>query len=404
MPVASPCRRRRVAFGAWIIPLKIGALLPTSRLYPAVDQSFVAGLRGALADAGVAFELAVEPTGTAAVKDTVTEKVQRLLLQHDPDVVIALIGAGLSRHVHPVFRDAETPLIVADLGADPIMLGKSRNPFAFSTTLNLWRSVAALGYWAARSCGPKACIAAGFHEAGYGLVPAFWMGFQEAGGGTILSTEVTHRKDSDEDPSEQLQRIAALNPDFVMSFYAGRSAISFADAWHGTGLSARLPLLASPLFTHDAWLTQMAAPPAGARTAWSWDPAAHVEEQEQFRRLSKIGERKSPAVFALLGYETGRMLASAVSRSDGERSGEALCRALSGASFMSPRGQLLVDEVTGDVTGSHDYLQELRCGPDGAWSRVTTATLVPPPSFHAAYEALRQADERSGWLNPYLVT
>ena len=71
---------------------------------------------------------------------------------------------------------------------------------------------------------------------------------------------------------------------------------------------------------------------------------------------------------------------------------------------MSPRGQLLVDEVTGDVTGSHDYLQELRCGPDGAWSRVTTATLLPPPSFHAAYQARRQADERSGWLNPYLVT
>lgn len=389
-------------FGPGIIPLKIGALLPTSRLYPAVDHSFVAGLRGALADAGVAFELAIEPTGNAAVKDTVTEKVQRVLLQHDPDVVIALMGAGVSRHLHPLFRDAETPLIVADMGADPVMMGESRNPFAFTVTLDLWRSAAALGYWAAQSLGSKACIAAGFHEAGYGLVPAFWLGFQEAGGGTILATEVTHRKDSDEDPSEQLQRIAALKPDFVMSFYSGRSAISFANAWHGTGPSARLPLLASPLFTHDAWLTQMTAPPAGVRTAWSWDPTAHAEEQEQFCRLAKIGERKSPAVFALLGYETGRMLASAAVRGGSERA--ALCRALSGASFMSPRGQLLVDETTGDVTGSRDYLQELQCGPGGTWSRVTTGTISPPPTFRAAYDALRRADERAGWLNPYLVT
>lgn len=384
--------------------LKIGALLPTSRLFPAVDHSFIAGLRGALGDAGIAFELVIEPTGTAAVKDLVSEKVQRMLLQHAPDVVTAVLGAGLSRHMHGMFRDAETPFIVADLGADPIMMGDSRNPFAFSVTLDLWRSSAALGYWAARSLGSTACIAAGFHEAGYGLVPAFWMGFQEAGGGTILSTEVTHRKDSDEDPSEQLQRIAALNPDFVMSFYSGRSAISFANAWHGAGLSARLPLLASPLFTHDAWLTQMAAPPAGVRTAWSWDPTAHAEEQAQFCRLAKIGERKSPAVFALLGYETGRMLASAAARGGSQRSGESLCAALLGASFTSPRGQLKVDESTGDVTGSRDYLQELQCGPDGSWSRVTTGTLSSPPSFRAAYDAIRHADERSGWLNPYLVT
>jgi branched-chain amino acid transport system substrate-binding protein len=360
----------------------------------------VAGLRGALADAGVAFELAIEPTGNAALKDAVTEKVQRLLLQHDPDVVIALVGAGLSRHLHPMFRDVEKPLIIADAGADPIMMGDSRNPFAFSITLDLWRSSAALGYWAARSLGSKACIAAGFHEAGYGLVPAFWMGYQEAGGGTILATEVTHRKASDEDPSEHLQRIAALNPDFVMSFYSGRSAISFADAWHGAGLSARLPLLASPLFTHDAWLTQMAAPPAGVRTASSWDPTAHTAEQEQFRRLAKIGEGKSPAVFALLGYETGRLLASAVARRESEGSAEAMCRALSGASFMSPRGRMQVDESTGEVGGTQDYLQELRRGPDGALARVTVEPLTPPPSFRAAYDALRHADERSGWLNP----
>jgi branched-chain amino acid transport system substrate-binding protein len=387
-----------------IIPLKIGALLPTSRLYPAVDHSFIAGLRGALADAGVAFELAIEPTGVAAVKDTVSEKVQRVLLQHDPDVVVMVVGAGLSRDVHTLFRDAEKPLIIADLGADPLMLGASRNPFAFSLTLDLWRSSAALGYWAARSLGSKACIAAGFHEAGYGLVPAFWLGFQEAGGGSILSTEVTHRATADDDPSEHLRRIAALEPDFVMGFYSGREGISFIKAWHESGLAARVPLIASPLMTHDVWLNQMPHPPIGVRTASSWDTTAYADEQQQFRRLAKVGEGKSPAVFALLGYETGRLLASAAARSGSERSAEALCRALSGASFMSPRGQLRVDELTGEVEGTQDYLQELRRGPDGTLSHVTLEALTPPPSFRAAYDAIRLADERAGWLNPYLVT
>jgi branched-chain amino acid transport system substrate-binding protein len=327
-----------------------------------------------------------------------------VLLQHGPDVVVAVVGAGLSQDVHPLFRDVETPLILADLGADPLMLGPSRNPFAFSTTLDLWRSVASLGYWAARSLGSKACIATGFHEAGYGLVPAFWLGFQEAGGGTILSTDVTHRTSADDDPSEHVQRIAERQPDFVMGFYSGREGVSFINAWHAAGLSSRIPLISSPLMTHDVWLTQMPHPPVGLRTVWSWDTATHAGEEDKFRRLAKIGGGKSPAVFALLGYETGRLLASAAARLGSERSAEAMCRALSGASFLSPRGQLHVDESTGEVEGTQDYLQELRRGPDGTLSHVTIEALTPPPSFRAAYDAVRLGDQRSGWLNPYLVT
>ena len=369
-----------------------------------MDQSFVAGLRGALADADVAFELAIEPTGTAAVKDTVTEKVQRVLLQHQPDVVIALLGAGVSRHIHHLFRDAETPLIVVDLGADPMMLGSSRNPFAFSLTMDLWRSMTALGHWAARALGSRACVAAGFHEAGYGLVSAFWFGFQQEGGGAILSTEVTHRASADEDPSEHVRRIAALEPDFVMAFYSGRESVSFVNAWHAAGLSGRIPVIGSPLMTHDAWLTNMPHPPIGIRTASSWSTTLHAEEQQQFLQLAKVAQGKSPAVFALLGYEAGRLLASALDRRGSDHSASALRAALSGASFMSPRGMLHVNEATGEVEGTQDYLQELRCGPGGELSRVALDALAPPASFRAAYDAISRADERAGWLNPYLVT
>ena len=63
-----------------------------------------------------------------------------------------------------------------------------------------------------------------------------------------------------------------------------------------------------------------------------------------------------------------------------------------------------MDESTGEVDGTQDYLQELRRGPDGRLSHVTVEAITPPPSFRAAYDAIRHADERAGWLNPYLVT
>lgn len=144
--------------------------------------------------------------------------------------------------------------------------------------------------------------------------------------------------------------------------------------------------------------------PDGVRTASSWNPAAHPEEQEAFRRLAKVPSGRSPAVFALLGYETGRLLAAVVQRGGSELSGEALCRALSGVSFASPRGRLQVDEETGELTGTTDYLQELRRGADGTLMQVALQELPLPASFRTDYDAVRLAEERSGWINPYLVT
>src|SRR5690606_24840344 len=116
------------------------------------------------------------------------------------------------------------------------------------------------------------------------------------------------------DPSAHVRRIAEIEPDFVAAFYSGREGISFIDAWHDAGLSARLPLVVSPLLTHEIWIDRMAHLPDGVRTASSWNPGAHTGEQEAFLRLAGVPPGRSPAVFALLGYETGRMLAAALKR------------------------------------------------------------------------------------------
>ena len=367
-------------------------------MFPAVDRTFVSGLRGALSDAGVDHQLLLEPVGVCAVKDQVVERVQRVLLQ-EPDVVTGIMGAGLSRHVHEIFSGARVPFILNDMGADPVMTGAARNPFVIGNTLNLWQSMYALGAWAARNLGTKAAVAAALHDAGYGMVQAFWLGFSNAGG-AVLGTEVTHRASADQDPSESLGRIAALEADFVMAFYAGREGASFVRAWNALGRGTRLPLIATPLMTHDHWLPGMDGATAGVRTAFSWDMSSLPGEHERFRRVAGIGDGMSPAVFALLGYETGRMLAAARERKSAQGSWR---DALAGAAFSSPRGDLVVDPVTGEVA-TEDFLIEMRPGDDGTLDRATVSRLELPASYASDYETVRQSDARSGWLNPYLVT
>lgn len=372
-------------------------------MFAGVDQTFVAGLRGALSEAGVEHDLVLEPAGTCAVRDQVTEKIQRLLLQ-SPDVVTGVMGVGLSRHLHPFFRDAEVPVILNDLGPDPLMTGGQRNPFLFSNSLNLWQSMYALGYWAAANLGKKACIAAALHEGGYGMIPAFSLGFEQAGGGSLLAIQVTHRDAADEDPSAQLRLLADQSPDFVMAFYSGREGIAFMNAWSAMGLGDRFPLLTTPLMFHVQWLDRMGASPAGARTAVSWDTGARPEAHDRFRHAARVRPDREPAVFALLGYETGLMIAEAVRRSPGAAlGGDGMREALSGVTIASPRGDLQVDRASGEVS-TVDYLQEMSRGAGGALQPVTLERLALPPSFRGDYSRIANGDERSGWFNPYLVT
>lgn len=374
-------------------------------MFPGAGRGFLAGLRGALAEAEVECQVIPEPVGACAVKDQVIDHIQRLLLQHDPHVVTGIMGSGLLRHTHSLFIDARTPFIVNDLGADPLMTGGSRSPFVFSNSFKLWQSMYALGFWAATHIGRRAAVAAAFHEAGYGIVNAFWLGFCEAGGGEVIATEVTHRTTADDDPAEQVRRLRGLEPDLVMAFYAGREGVSFANAWAALGCAGRIPLLASPLMTHRYWLPQMPVEAIdGMRTAFSWDITARKDRLAEFRETSGVTLDEEPAVFTLLGYETGLLLAAAAGRAGGTPSrGDGWRDALSGVAIDSPRGDVRFDEATGEVA-TRDTLQQWGRADDGVPAPSTLSELSLPPTFDEAYASVNRNDTRSGWFNPYLVT
>lgn len=381
--------------------VKIGVLLPSSRMFPRLDACFLAGLKCALAETDLAPELLIEPVGNAAVRDIMTEKVQRLLIQ-EPHIVTGIIGSGVAPHVHTFFSDRSVPFIVNNLGADPLTLGGEENPFLFHNSLNLWQSSYALGFWAAGHAGKRTAIATSFHEAGYDMIRAFSQGFSYLGGGTILGTEVTHRASAVEDPIDSLKRIADLEPDFIAAFYSGREGVTFMKAYDALGLQAQLPIVATPMMIHGNWLPQIGAAAAGTRTAISWDGAACAETQAGLRAAWGTKREDEPAVFCLLGYESGMLIGQALA--DGAtdpRDGESLRRGIAGKKIDSPRGELTVDPATGEVLTT-DYLHEI-CPADGGLRAVSHGRLELPASCRSDRAHYKREAGRSGWLNPYLV-
>lgn len=373
-------------------------------MYPSAGQGYLAGLRGALSDAGLDCQVLAEPVGVCAAKDLVADRIQRLLWQQ-PDVMTGVMGSGVLRHVHSHFLDSQIPFIASDVGADPLMTGGTRNPFIFFLSLGLWKSMYALGWHAARHIGTRACVAAGLHDAGYGITYAFWLGFVDAGGGTVLATEVTHRASADEDPTSSVDRLADHEPDLVLACYSGREGTSFAKAWASRRGARGAALVATPFMTHDFWLPAMPAEAiVGTRTACSWDLSARTPLFERFRAACGVAPGGEPAVFTLLGYEAGLLIAAAVTRHGGRpTSGQSWRDAMSGASFDSPRGSLRVDDVWGEVAAV-DHLLQWKQDATGTLETVAIGPLDLPERYVAHYGAIRDGDVRSGWFNPYMIT
>lgn len=384
--------------------LKVGVLLPTSRMFPGVDQGFLAGLEGALAGVDPRARLIVEPVGAGANRDVVQEKIQKLLLVERPHVVVGVLGAGLVPHVQTSFAQHRTPFLVCNLGADLLLTGDEPNPFIFWNSLNVWQSTYALGFWASRNVGRTGAIAAAFHEAGYGIVRAFWLGFEMAGGGRVLATEVTHRASATEDPSDALARLAAHGPDLVFGLYAGREGVSFMRAWAALGLTNGPPLVTTPLMTHGHWLGQMGPEVLGVRTACSWVPGTDPAADARFSEAcGGAATRPAPDVFGLLGYEAGLIVRGALTRlGTAPVDGAALGAAMAGVGFASPRGEMRVDADSREVPTS-DQLIEIRSGAseEPAWTGVGRIRL--PDRYDADARIVRDQEVKPGWVNAYLV-
>lgn len=384
---------------------RVGVLLPVSRMLPRLDRDFLSGLRAGLGTESVATELAIEAAGAAADPDVVKEKMQRLLLQHQPHIVTGVLGSAMLRHVQAQFNDAHVPLIVNNLGVEPLLNGGVRNPYVFHNSFNLWQSTYALGCWAAQTLGTRAGVMVGFHESGYGIVSAFCQGFCDAGGGTIEHIEVTHRESSDEDPSASLHRLLASKPDFVAALYAGRSALSFMNAYAQCDAARALPLVGSAFLPHRQWLREMGDEIVGFRTAFSWNQEDNRREHADFRAACAAHECNDPDVFALLGYETGLAIAAtaAAGQTGGAHEGKPIEAILPHVDIRSPRGLHRFDADTGEMP-TRDYLLEMR-RPDELNTRaVTIGPLDVPERYAADHAAYRAQEIRSGWTNAYMVT
>jgi branched-chain amino acid transport system substrate-binding protein len=374
--------------------VRIGLLLPGASVPTSHAARLRKGLELALAlngDQAGGRRIRIIPGETLPSAGAAVRAAQTLALDHRADIVVGMVGPRVTRMVSDMFEKEGTLFIEAGAG-EQITGSNERRSHIFHSSLCGWESMMAMGTWAARNIGRKGAVAASFYDSGYDMLSAFRCGFEGAGG-TITTQRITGAPGAGGDITiaNAVKAIADARPDFILGLYAEGAALAFLDGCHRMRLTDGIPMLSSGLAVDEYMLPERGRLARGMRSAHTWSATLSNEANRKFvgEYLARTGERADAT--AMLGYETGLMIAAAIENAAGDIGG--IGRALEGLSIESPRGRVTIDPSTHATVAPH-HLREVA----GEGRNRIVGELRPDRAGGDAMLAIA-SEPRSGWIH-----
>ena len=290
---------------------RVGVLLPASTRYPDLKRNFLAGLQ--LAADSRSLDLVVRETGAGTGNANAYETAQQLLNKEGVKQIVGMFDELTLTHLRQTLEARQATLLAVSLGENLSRLTKA-DLRVTAHGLDLAQSAVAFGAWAARSLGRTAVLAAASYDSGYDAFAAFRFGFENAGG-QVRSTVITHQPTGGPDLAAAMRDIAKARPDFVYASYCGTAAVDWVRAYRQAGLAGAIPLAGGP-FLADT--TLLAAHGEAALGILAASPAAGAD-QAAFITTYQARTGQPADLLALLGYETGRLLAGQPLGNRGDR-------------------------------------------------------------------------------------
>jgi branched-chain amino acid transport system substrate-binding protein len=371
--------------------ITVGVLSPRSALVPRMGDNFVAGMQLQFADAGWT-RVKLVTTDAGSTPGRALNGVQELLSGQPVDILTGFLNPLSQPRLLNILKQSGAPFINVEGGAN-IPAAAEEHLLISYNSLGYWQANLAMGGWAAVHMGKRAFIASSSYESGYDSTHAFRAGF-EAAGGEIVQDGIIHIADGKHELDAMMAAIRSCNPDLVYAMYSGQGGVEFVKAYAEAGLAGVVPLAASPFMVEETLLPAMGKAALGIKSCLSWAPGLATPENIAFRNTYASATGSNADLFAVLGYETARIITTTVTGP-----GKSLARELRNARFTGPRGELAMSGRTG-CADTPLYLREVRPEGNGQGNVV----LEKLPNL-AAWPKLQDRScncAKSGWSNAYL--
>src|SRR5216684_71222 len=157
-----------------------------------------------------------------------------------------------------------------------------------------------------------------------------------------------------------LSEIAALKPDAVFVFFAGAGAAKFVKDYADAGLKDKVALYGSGFLTEGVLGAQGPAA-EGIKTTLHYADSLATHANRDFRMAFKKATTRDADVYAVAGYDTIRVLASALDKVKGDTGArKELIAALEAVQFESPRGPFRFSKAHNPV--QNVYVRQVKGG------------------------------------------
>jgi branched-chain amino acid transport system substrate-binding protein len=347
--------------GAQPAPLRIGLVLPYSKVYAVLGESITEGMQlvfdrenWTVADRTI--ELIKEDD---EVNPQVGLRKTKKLIESDRvDFLVGPVSSGVLAAIRDTVHQAKQILLVANAGNDEISRERC-SKYIFRTSFSNWQPNWPMGGWVAANVGKTAYLIAPKYSAGFDMMKAFKETFLPAGG-KVVGEDYTPFP-VNEDFAPFLTKIRQAAPKVVYAFFSGSQAVRFVKQYDEFGLKALSRLCGAGFLTETDVLPAQGKSALGVITGHFYSTLLDNAANQRFVRDFKDKFKKTPDGFAVQGHDTAETIVRALRVTGGDtQNKDRLIEALRKVEFDSPRGHFAFDPKTQNVIQPFVYVREVR--------------------------------------------
>lgn len=366
-------------------PIKVGIITEMTGAFADFGQQMTTGAKAYMKEhgdtvAGRKVELIIKDVGGPS-PDVAKRLAQELVVKDDVDFIA---GFGLTPNamaVAPVATEAKKPTVIMNAATSIIT---TKSPYLTRVSMTLPQVTTPLGDWAYKNGIRKVYTAVSDYGPGFDAEAAFKKSFTAAGGQIVGEVRMPL---ANPDYGPFVQRIKDTKPDAVFVFVpAGESAVGFMKAYAERGLKAAgIKLIATGDMTDDGVIDALGDNALGTITTHHYSAAHESPENKAFlAAYAAVDSTHRPNFMAVGGYDAMALIYSVIKQLDGKIDPDKAMAIIKGAKLASPRGPILIEPDTRDVT-QNVYVREVK-RVNGKLYNVEFATIpnVKDPGKEAA--------------------
>ena len=343
-------------------PLKIGMLLPFTKVYAELGNSMQRATKLYLKQKGEA--LANRPV-TVVYEDEANDpvvgaqKTQKFIDSDRVDLMMGIVATPIAYAVRNAIDSAKLIFIETNAGGNALTRTTTnctpscKSKYIFRTSFSSYQISYPIGEYFATQMGVKEVFTF-VADYGFGNESAadFTSGFTK-GGGKITGSLKAPLGSADFLP--YVTQIKAQNTKDIYSFFSGTDAINYIKAWTQLGMpAAGYKMNGAGFLTEQDVLKEVKDQANGATTSLFWAVTLDNAENKAFVDAYQKEYTMLPDVFAVQAWDGMQAVDLALQAVKGDTNNkDAFIAALENVKFKSPRGDFEFDRET------HNPIQDI---------------------------------------------